>query len=152
MTTIQSLPERNLNKRQRSNDESNDRVDIQQKQIEEQSLMIAKLEAEKEEQSLMIAKLKAEKEEQSLMVVEQKENKPQYVLSKQYDSCGIVYLCCFQFGFKIGRSCKKQGTKRISRSSNEIIKTYANRFKNYKLIANISIVRSIFYIIIVCLN
>lgn len=32
---------------------------------------------------------------------------------------------------------------------NKIIKTYANRFKNYKLIANVSIVKSIFYIIIV---
>lgn len=54
MSTPKSLPERNLNKRKRSEEEPNDRVDVQQKQLEEQSLMIAKLEAEKEEQSLMI--------------------------------------------------------------------------------------------------
>lgn len=154
MSTLQSLPERNLNKRQRSNDKSNDRVDIQQKQIEElslmieklkaekeeQSLMIVKLEAEKEEQTLMVAKLEAEKKEQSLMIVKQKENEPQYVLSDPKDSCGIVYIAFFRSVFKIGCSCKKRGTERIEELRDEIKNKYGkdegNEVKEFRFFVN----------------
>jgi len=151
MSAILELLERNLNKRQRE-EGSNDRVDIQQNQFEEQSLMnakikaekeeeslmiaklkaekeeqlllIAKLEAEKEEQSLMIAKLEAEKKEQSLMVVEQKENKPQYVLSDSKDSSGMVYIAFFRSVFKIGHSCEKRGISRFEELRREIKKKH----------------------------
>ena len=123
MSEILELPERNLNKRQR--EDSNERVDIQQKQIEEQSLMIAKLEAEKKEQSLMIVK--------------QKENEPQYVLSDPKDSCGIVYIAFFRSVFKIGRSCEKCETERIEKLRYEIKKKYdkdENEVKEFRFFVN----------------